>query len=158
MGEPMTRERLENYIKLKTEVERYNERIARMKNEEQFPSRRESDGSQHQPGNGDRMESAIIRRLGYEEKMAAQIQANIDEMDAVEAAINSLDDPLERDVLRFRYLEGENYRLQNWRDVALRLYHDNDERHLQAAHRLHRKALDSIQMIANCEMFDSKCQ
>lgn len=144
MGEPMTIERLENYIKLKTEVERYLERIARMKNDEKFPGMREGDGSQHQPGKGDRMERAILRRLDYQEKMAPLIQANLDEMEQVEQAVDSLMDPMHRDVLRFRYLEGENYRHKGWKDVALCLYHDNDESHVQAAYRLHREAKKAL--------------
>lgn len=147
MGEPMTKERLENYPKLKTEVERLCERIARMKSSEKFRSMTEGDGSQHQPGKGDQLERAILRRMEYEEKMEPIISTSRREMEAIERAINSLADPMERDVLRARYTEGEHYKPLPWRDVALSLYHNDEEKHLQAAFRLHNKALRSIRKV-----------
>lgn len=151
MGEPMTKERLLNYPKLKSEVERLCERIARMKSSEKFRSMTEGDGSQHQPGRGDQLERAILRRMDYEEKMEPVISTNRREMEAVERAINSLADPMERDVLRVRYIEGEFYKPLPWRDVALSLYHNDEEKHLQAVYRLHQRALRSIREVETDE-------
>ena len=147
MGEPMTKDRLVNYIKIKAEIEHYLERIARMKSEERFAPLRESDGSQHQAGASDRMANAVLRRMDYQEKMAPRINKNLDEMEAVERAIDALDDPMERDVLRLRYLEHDPesiYRQPAWGDIALRIYRGNDEKHLKAVFRLHGRALESI--------------
>ena len=150
MGEPMTKQRLSNYIKLKAEVEHYLERIARMKNDERFPAMKESDGSQHQPGASDRMANAVIRRLNYEDKMAPRIHANLDEMEAIEKAIDALDDPMERDVLHSRYLESDPesvYKHTPWGVISTWLYGDNDEKSLQATYRLHGRALQNIRKV-----------
>lgn len=150
MGGPMTEQRLSKYISLKLEVEHQLERIARMKSEETFPVMKEPSESQHQPGAGDRMERAILRRMEYEEKVAPLIQANEDEMNAIEDAIAGLDDPMEREVLRLRYIDGceeVKSRHQLWKDVAVRLYGDDDEKWMQAAYRLHRRALRNIRKV-----------
>lgn len=145
MGEPITKKRLEAYRGLYMTVEDYNDRIAQMKSEEQFPEIRAGDGSQHQPGTGDRLERAVIRRMEYEEKMAPSINAVRAEMKAIEDAVNAMDNPYERLVIQLRFLEGDgSFRLMKWRDVALRLYRDDDFKDLRAAQRLCDKALESI--------------
>lgn len=147
MGEPITKERLANYIKLKAEVERYLERIAQMKSAEQFAPKGESDGSQHTPSASDRMANAILRRMNYQEKMAPLINKNLDEMEIIDAAINELDDPMERDVLRLRYTEHAEespYKHPAWNVVAMQIYRGDEEKHLQAVYRLHGKALQNI--------------
>ena len=144
MGEPMTKQRLTNYIFLKMEVEHQLERIARMRNEEKFPAMRESDGSQHTPGTGDRMERAIIRRMEYEDEVADQLNESIAEMRKIERAVNSLANIQEREVLRLRYLDGSGCRHMSWPEVAMAMYRDNDEKHKQAVYRIHGRALKNI--------------
>lgn len=90
------------------------------------------------------MERAIIRRMEYEERVMPQIEEAQKEMEEIEAAIDGVPDPMEREVLRLRYIDGENCRLMPWKDVASQLFGDNDERHLLAAYRLHGRALVSI--------------
>lgn len=144
MGEPMTKQRLSQYIFLKMEVEHQLERIARMRNEEKFPTMRESDGSQHTQGTGDRMERAIIRRMEYEEKVADQLNEAMTEMEAIERAVDSLLNIQEREVLRLRYIDGSGCRHMSWPEVAMAMYRDNDEKHKQAVYRIHGRALQSI--------------
>lgn len=144
MGEPMTKQRLSQYIFLKMEVEHQEERLARMRNEEKFPTMRESDGSQHTQGTGDRMERAIIRRLEYEDEVADQLNKSIAEMRKIERAVNSLANIQEREVLRLRYLDGSGCRHMPWPEVAMAIYRDNDEKHKQAVYRIHGRALQSI--------------
>lgn len=140
----MTKQRLSSYVSLKMEIENQMERLARMKNEAKIPAIRQGDGSQHTPGSGDRMERAILRYMDYEERMTPKIEAIQAEMDEIEAAIDAVADPLEREILRLRYIDGEFCRLMPWKDVALRMFGDNDERHILAAYRLHGQALVSI--------------
>lgn len=145
MGEPMTKSRLKNYIRLKKSVEIYEERLARLKNEEQIPAMRQSDGSKRGAGASDRMANAIVRRLAYEEKMQASMQRIAAEMDAIESAIDQLSDALEREVLRLRYIDGDGEcGYMPWKDVALTLYGDYDERLEKAVLRLHGRALQSV--------------
>lgn len=137
--------RLYNYIRLKKRVENHEERIARMKSDEQFPGMRPSDGSKRNPGASDRMGNAVIRRMEYEARVADSIKAAEKEMDAIEAAVFGLDDPLESEVLQLRYIDGDGAgRQMQWREVALNIYGDDDEKDLMAVYRLHGRALQSI--------------
>lgn len=140
----MTKERLASYISLRLEVDNQLERLARMRNDEKIPAMRESDGSQHSPGSGDRMERAIIRRMEYEDRIMPQIEAALAEMETIEQAIYAVADPMEREVLRLRYMEGNYIRHLPWRDVALKLFGDDDKRHMVATYRLHTRALNNI--------------
>ena len=140
----MTKERLASYISLRLEVDNQLERLARMRNDEKIPAMRESDGSQHSPGSGDRMERAIIRRMEYEDRVMPQIEAALAEMETIEQAIYAVADPMEREVLRLRYMEGNYIRHMPWRDVALKLFGDDDKRHMVATYRLHTRALNNI--------------
>lgn len=147
MGEPITKERLHKYIFIRREVENHLERLTRMKNQALIQARRDGDGSQHTPGASDRMADAIIKRLAYEDKTSAAINEKLDEMDRVRGAIDCLDDPMEREVLRLRYIDGIGYRHMPWKDVARRLYGDDDESQMQAVYRVHGRALQHIRAI-----------
>lgn len=146
-SQPMTKQRLASYIALRAEVENQLERLARLRNEEKIPALRMGDGAKSSGGTGDRMERAIIRRMEYEERVLPQIEAAQEEMAAIEAAIDSMPDPMEREVLRLRYIDGEGYRLTPWKDVAVRVFGDADERHLLATYRLHGRALVNISLM-----------
>lgn len=141
---PMTKQRLASYVSLRLEIKNRLERLARLKNEAELPAARESDGSQHTGSAGDRMEKAVIRYMEYEQHIAAKIEENRAEMMEIEAAIDALPDPIEREVLRLRYIDNEYFRLMPWKYVALRLFGDNDDKHLLATYRLHGRALQHI--------------
>ena len=145
---------LRRYAGLKMKVQNQTERIMRAKNNTLIPAIRPSDGSQHQTGGGvDRLGSVVTKWLDLEERLLPSIQASIDEMRAMEDAVDSLEDSFESEVLRLRYLScyfvdeyGEEHRCQlvPWKYVSLKLYGDDDEKHLQATYRLHGRALQSI--------------
>ena len=143
----MNKEQLRKYVGLKMEVAHQLERIARARSEERFPSMRENIGSQRPLGGSDRMGAAIIRRMDLEEKLTPIISAKLDEMERIERAINFLDDPMEREILRIRYIDGHSFHLTPWRDVALKVYGDDDESQLCAVHRLHGRALQHLRKI-----------
>lgn len=103
---PMTKERLLRYRSLRMENENQLERLARMKSGELFPAIREGEGAQHTGTAGDRLTDAVIRRMEYEERIRPLIEANLREMGEIEAAIGRIQDPMEREVLRLRYLDG----------------------------------------------------
>lgn len=144
MGGLITKERLDAYPGLRTEIERYQERIAEMKSEEQFPGACRSDGSQHQPGGGGRQERVVLRRIAYEEKMAPLIRSIRAEMQEIEEAVNGLKDPLERLVLHLRYIEGDSIRPKSWADVARQIYKSDDYKSKRAAERLGERAMAHI--------------
>lgn len=137
--------RLCSYVKFKKMVENSEERLARMKSDEQFPAMRPSDGSKRNPGASDRMGNAVIRRMEYEDRLSDSLRQAHEEMTAIESAVFALSDPLEREVIQLRYLDGEGTcRLMRWSNVAINIYGDDDEKDLKAVYRLHGRALQSI--------------
>ena len=140
----MTKQRLASYVSLRMENENRLERLTRLRNEAEIPAIRQGDGSKYSPSTGDRMERAIIRAMEYEEQIKPLIEANRREMEIIEAAIDALCDPMEREVLRLRYIDGEGCRLMPWKYVAVCLFGSDDARHLLATYRLHGKALQSL--------------
>lgn len=120
------------------------ERLARLKNEAEIPAIKAGSGSQHTPGGTGRMERAIIRAMEYEEQIIPLVDANRREMEAIEAAISALPDPMEREILRLRYIDADGCRPMPWKDVSLRLFGDDEDRHLLTAYRLHGRALQSL--------------
>ena len=94
----------------------------------------------------------LEKYIGLETEIAcleevAQDSAELKELKAeratILAAIAALPDPWERVVLRRRYLEtdSDTGQIQMWTVVALKLYGNDEERHVKAAKRLHKSAL-----------------
>jgi hypothetical protein len=144
MDNEQKKSRLSEYVLLRIEAENMEERLARLRSEEKIPPMRMGDGSGHTGGNGDRMERAIIRRVEYEERNGPKIKEAREKMNYIEDAISAVRNPLERTVLRLRYLEADDANLTKWKDVAVGIYGDDDEKDLRAVHRLHASALSHI--------------
>ena len=145
MGEPVTKQRLKNYILLRRSVENQLERLARMKNSELIPAMQESDGSKRSPAvSSSKMENAIVRRLIYEDEIMPDVDAKLTEMEEIRAAINQLHDPQEAEVLRYRYIDCVGYQLTPWRDIAIEMYGDDDEAKMKMVFRIHGRALKNI--------------
>ena len=142
--EPVTKERLARYISLKKENENRLERLARMKSNAELSAQRDPDGSKHTGSSGERMARAIEAYMEYEEQIGPLVEANRREMAEIEAAVAALPDPLEREVLRLRYMDGEHCRMLSWREVALRVYDDDDKKYVDSAMRVHRVALEAL--------------
>ena len=137
---------LRSYLTLRADVEQVEERLTRLRSEAELPPMRMGDGSKHTGGSGDRMERAIARRMEYEEKHAPRIREKRRRMEAIEDAVEALDDPLERAVLRMRYLDSDNSRLVRWNEVAAEIFGDDDEKYIRAVHRIHGGALNNIDL------------
>ena len=142
--ERITKDRLCSYVSLKLEIENRLERLQRLKNEAEMPAAKVGDESQHTPGGTGRMERAIIRATEYEERIIPIIEDNRREMEAIETAIAELFDPMEREILRLRYIDGDGCRHMPWRDIATRMYGEDGEAQIRAVFRLHGKALEHI--------------
>lgn len=142
--EPITKDRLRNYIFLRMEVENQLERLARMKNEELIPAQKESDGSKHSASASDRMANAVIRRLSFQDAIHDEMEQKLQEMEYIQDAISALEDPQEREVLRLRYIYGEGCRYMPWREISEKLYGDADDRSIHATFRVHGRALYNI--------------
>lgn len=160
------------YLSLKKENENRRERLARMKAGAEIHGRtyeylkdsgapgRESDRvitnpaapwlmPQHTGSGGDAMAKSVEQYLEYEKEISPLITANDKEIACINAAVHALSDPMEREVLRLRYLDGDgdSYRLMRWREVAIRIYGDDDAKDIISAQRLHDKALLEIDFV-----------
>ena len=145
MQGPITKKRLLRYVSLKMEIENQCERLERMRANTELPAMREGDGSQRSIFVNDRLSSAIIRNIEQEEKIQRIIETNKTEMQYIEDSIDSMEDPMQREVLRLRYLDGEYCKLMPWQQVSECIYNDSDEKHMRAIFRLHGHALQALE-------------
>ena len=91
----------------------------------------------------------------YAREIAPIVQANRREMAEIEAAVAALPDPLERAVLRLRYLEpskdprtGKNsIRRTAWKDISAVLLGNTREDGVRACLRFHGNALSHLASI-----------
>ncbi len=143
------KQRLSRYLALRAETENRLERLARLKNAAEIPAMRTGDGSQHIGSSGERMARAVEAYMEYEEQIRPQIEANQREMAAICAMVEALQDPMEREVLRLRYLDSDTFRLSGWKSVAKKLYGGDDESLVRSCMRLHKKAISNIQSVQN---------
>ena len=112
---------LEQYVGLKIEVNSLRDERDRVQECENDPRR----------------EARLIQRIQEGER----------KLDRIEEAIDRIPDPMQRVVLHHRYIDCEFYQLPTWPEVAVRIYGDNDEKHLQKVSRLHGRALQSFEGI-----------
>lgn len=141
---PSMKERLQRYAALRMENENRLEQLARLRANAELPAQREADGSGQTGSSGDRMARAVERYMEYQQQIKPIIEANRREMEDVRAAVETLDDPMEREVLRLRYIDTNGCRLMRWRDVAIKLYGDDDKRFVDAVFRLHHIAMKKL--------------
>lgn len=150
MGETMWKNRLSRYVHLEIEYYDKLDSLARLTIDTEFPAFQAGDGSQRSLLKSSRMEKAAIRKMARENKLRAQIAEIETEMEAIEDAIESLADPLQKTVLRLRYIEGEANefgvvcRLMRWGEVSQRIYGSDDEKHKLAIWRIHGHALTAL--------------
>ena len=141
------KERLKRYPGLRMEKNNLEARLEVLKSEETIPPLRPGDGSKRTAGTGDRQERAIIRRMEFEERNGPTIAANMQEIKVIDRAVAAMSDPLERDVIKIHYIEVDAYKPLPWREVAVAMYGEDTEADLLRVHRLHSKALQSLQKI-----------
>ena len=139
------KKRLSNYSAIRVELDNLEERLERLKSEEQLPPMRPGNGSKPTGGTGDRQERAIIRRMEYEERHGPEMEAKRQELRYIEGAINAVADPMERMVLRIRYTDSDTAKPMPWREVAIAIYKDDSDSKMLAIYRLHGRALKSLQ-------------
>ena len=138
---------LKRYLNLKRQVDNLKDDLKVFENATYLPAMPESDGSKHTPGRSDRVANATVRYMEQKQKIMPKILAKETEMQAIEDAIDAVDDPLKQEVLRLRYIKGSaGYRHMKWTDVALAMYHSDDEADEKRVTRLHGEALLSLQM------------
>ena len=130
---PVTKERLKRYRRLKEEIERQGERLARMESAIESPPK-VLDGTPHSSFAADRLAIAVARKIALEDAMLASLKEEAAEVAEIERAIQLLTDPQEREMLRLRYIDG-----YEWADICGQLNCSWTQ-----THRVHSRALQSI--------------
>ena len=141
------KEYLESYAALKMEVRMNEDRIAEVFYEAQIPATHLSDGSRRTPGGRGHQEKANIRYIETKDRLQPMIDANKAKMREIEATIDGIRNPILRELLRIRYTDTDTWKPLKWRDVAMRMYGDDDENALQRLTRFHREALAAFEAV-----------
>lgn len=144
MAEPMDKNRLYRYVYLNMEYLNQLERLARLENDTLLPAMQEGDGSQRSILKSSRMEKAAIRKMEAEKRINAKIDEVLDEMTRIEDAVDSLTDPMQKEVLRLRYIDGERCKHMRWNDISTAIYGDDEDKNLRAVYRIHGQALKEL--------------
>ena len=145
MSGPVTKERLSKFVYLETEYYNQLDRLCRLENDTRLPAMKDGDGSQRSLLKSSRMENAAIRKMEQEKKIQSRIDELETELAEIQDAVDSLPDPIHREVLRLRYIDCETLRHTRWNDVAVRLYGNDDEKNLVALWRIHNAALEVLE-------------
>lgn len=150
MIEQEIKERLGRYLALQMENENQMDRLARIKNKTVLPAVRIGDGVHH-TSDGERMARSVENFLEKEKEIREQVAKNSREMSRIRAMIEDLPNPREREVLRLRYLDGDGDSCRSicWQEIAFHLYGSCKKKDVDAAFRLHKKALESIASAVN---------
>ena len=138
------KEYLMEYAALKQEALNREDRISEAFNETLIPAMAQGDGSQRTPGRGDRQEKANIRYMEIKDRLQPMIDENRARMLQIEDDIASLADPMQREVLRLRYIDVDGWNPVKWRIVAQTMYRSNDDNALRRLRRVHREALAAL--------------
>lgn len=110
----MTKERLRQYTYLIKEIEAQKERLAQIEASLLHPKQSiRGDGMPHSNYAVDRMAIAIANKIELEEIIIKNIKKAQQEAAAIERAIQTLDNPLDRELMRLKYLDG-----LTWEEVA----------------------------------------
>lgn len=95
----------------------------------------------------------------WRKREEARIQQRIREIEgevvAIEEAINRIPDPMQRVILRRKYIGNWN-ELPTWAEVAILLRGDNDEKDMQNIYRIHGRALQSLNAILSRQLTEKK--
>jgi len=112
----MTKERLRQYVYLIKEIEAQKERLAQIEASLLYPKPSIGDGMPHSNYAVDRMAIATANKIELEELIIKNIKKAQQEAAAIERAIQTLDNPIDRELMRLKYLDG-----LTWEEVAERL-------------------------------------
>lgn len=116
----MEYEKLKNYERYWRANQSIEQRIMAMKSAETSITPQAGDGSQH-IGAHDPMK-AVDMRVDWCASHKAEYEKNLAEMREIDKAIESLEDPLEREILRLRYTDFRYGKRMSWNQVKEMLY------------------------------------
>ena len=147
--EPITKERLKRYIRIRQEVENQLDRLERMELTLYSPSSSNMDGM---PRSGsaavDRMAIAVSRKIELEEIIKTGLVKECKEIKELEEGVQLLEEPNERQVIRLRYFDG-----LTWLEICEALfgkkkdYSERAETYERRTYKIHGTALVHIQQL-----------
>ena len=76
--------------------------------------------------------------------LLAELIAIQQQMAEIARAVDALDAPEERNVIRLRYMQGGRKRT-GWSAVCVAMWGDDDDAHLRSAYRIHKRALQHLE-------------
>ena len=129
----MTKEELKQYRHLGAELERLENTIARLKEEIESPKRQLLTGMPH-GGNPITMEDKVAKLIDIQNLYNRQWDKLIELRRQIETAIAGVQDPRERTLLGYRYIDG-----LSWEEICVKMHYEWD-----SIHRMHRLALKDI--------------
>lgn len=129
----MTKQELKDYVKLTAQLRCIEEQYMRLKAEIETPKR---PILSDMPRGGKRLDLAdkIAKLVDLQAEYNRQWDAAIDRRIKIEAAIDTLDDPTERMLLIYKYIDG-----LKWEDVCDKMHYS-----WRQIHRLHARALQKM--------------
>ena len=74
----------------------------------------------------------------------AALNEYLDQIEKIEAAISALDNPMERLVLRYKYLDATTTESRTWREVAEKIYGNDSEAKVRATQRINLRELEHL--------------
>ena len=89
--------------------------------------------------------SASLESQNHE--LTAKLHEILDRRDSISKAIDSLKDPLDRCILRERYIHTSTARLTPWREIAKRIRGNDAEKDIRYISRRHKIALEHLHVI-----------
>ena len=144
VNETAWKNKLSQYAYMQKEYYNQLDRLQQLQNDAELPAMQEGDGSQRSLLKTSRMENATIKKIEQEKKINARLKELDREMAEIEDAIDTLTDPLQREVLRIRYTDCEDLRLTRWNDVAMKIYGSDEEKYIISIWRTHKHALQAL--------------
>lgn len=129
----MTKQELRQYVRMDAELKRLENRIAEIEAVIQSPKKAIISDM---PKGGKPIDIAdkVAKLMDLKAQYDAQWDRLIDERKRIEAAINSLDDPIERALMGYKYIEG-----YTWENVCVEINYS-----WRQVHRMHANALKNM--------------
>lgn len=126
--------RLHAYNDRKHELKQLKQQLDQLEANITAPRGQAMDGMPKGSGGGDAMAAVVAELVGLKEKYQAKMQQLLAAQKEVEEIIDGLEDTVERQVMRCRYIEGKV-----WEEVCVELNYS-----WKQTHRYHSRALDKL--------------
>lgn len=135
----MTKKDLQRFRKLQIELESIDEQIKRL--DAKIKKATSSFGMSPRGGKSADNEDRIIKMIKLKEDYEIRGGKIIAEQMEIEKGLDNLSDPVEKAVLRYRYIDN-----MDWEDVAIMIKYSKP-----ATYNFHKSALKNIEEIKNSE-------